>query len=383
MPLDMDVEAHNAEVEEVWRRHREGDPIRVPMTLGISSRFTLLNPQANPKGVTYADYFNDPDVMFQRQLDHQYWVRHNVPYDAPLGLPDAWTVNVDFQNSYEQLWYGAEVMYIEGDVPDTPPFLTQENKWDFIAQGPPDPFGGWMARNWEYYEYFRQRAEGYEFHGRPVQVGAPTGCGTDGTFTIACALRGPTQICLEMYTEPDFYHALMELIVSASIARIHAYRDRLGQPRETTAWGFADDSIQLVSDRTYRELILPYHRQLVDEFGPAGPNSIHLCGDATHLFKTIRDELNVMSFDTGFPVDHGWLRKELGPQVTINGGPHVEVLRSGDPGSVRAEAKRILQSGIMEGGKFVLREGNNLAPGTPMENVAAMYEACKEFGRYG
>jgi len=36
----------------------------------------------------------------------------------------------------------------------------------------------------------------------------------------------------------------------------------------------------------------------------------------------------------------------------------------------------------MEGGKFILREGNNLAPGTPEENVAAMCAACKKFGRY-
>jgi uroporphyrinogen-III decarboxylase len=36
----------------------------------------------------------------------------------------------------------------------------------------------------------------------------------------------------------------------------------------------------------------------------------------------------------------------------------------------------------MRGGKFILREGNNLAPGTPIENVAAMYEACKKFGPY-
>jgi uroporphyrinogen-III decarboxylase len=239
-----------------------------------------------------------------------------------------------------------------------------------------------MARNWEYLEHFKARAMNYEFCGRPVKAGSPVGCGTDGTFTIACALRGPTELCLDMYTDPDFYHALMGLIVEATIRRIHAYRERLGQPRESKTWGFADDSIQLLSVPTYRELVLPYHKRLFAEFGPDGPNSIHLCGDTTHLFRTIRDELKVMTFDTGFPVDHGWLRKELGPAVTIQGGPHVEVLRTGTPAAVRAETKRILRSGVMDGGKFVLREGNNLAPGTPVENVAAMYEACREFGRY-
>jgi len=50
---------------------------------------------------------------------------------------------------------------------------------------------------------------------------------------------------------------------------------------------------------------------------------------------------------------------------------------------VQEETGRILQSGITEDGRFVLREGGNLAPATPEENVAAIYAACKEFGRYG
>jgi len=381
--LEIDVEAHNAEVREVWRRFREGDPVRVPMTLGISSRFTLLDPAINIDGVTYEQYFGDPNVMFAWQLEHHHWVRHHLLYDAELGIPETWTVSVDFQNSYEQLWYGAELRFIDANVPDTPPFLTDASKRAFIDRGPPEPFGGWMARNWEFFEHFREKAEGYEFHGRPVRAGSLPGGGTDGPFTVACALRGPAELCLDMVADPDFYHALMDLIVEATIARIRAFRERLGQEVESRAWGFADDSVQLVSEATYRELILPYHRRLVEAFGPDGPNSIHLCGDATHLFRTIRDELHVMSFDTGFPVDHGRLRRELGPEVTLYGGPHVEILRAGTPDAVRAETKRILESGVMDGGKFVLREGNNLAPGTPPRNVAAMYEACREFGRYG
>lgn len=382
MPLDIDFDAHNEQVRLVWDAFHSNKPTRVPMTLGISSRFTILNPDANPRGITYQDYFGSPDVMFDHQLQHHHWIRHNLLHDADLGLPETWTVNVDLQNSYEQLWYGAELRFIERDVPDTPPFITDDDKWAFIDAGPPEPFSGWMGRAWEYLEHFRERAARAEFHGRPVKAGALPGAGTDGPFTVACAIRGPTALCLDMYEDPDFFHALMELIVEATIRRIRAFRERLGQPAETRAWGFADDSIALLSDRDYRRFILPYHRRMTDEFGPDGPNSIHLCGDATHLFPTIRDELRVMSFDTGFPVDHGALRRQLGPDVTIYGGPHVEVLRTAGPQAVQEDTRRILQSGIMRGGRFVLREANNLAPGTPPENVAAMYEACRRFGRY-
>ncbi|MGD9497577.1 MAG: uroporphyrinogen decarboxylase family protein [Armatimonadota bacterium] len=379
----LDVAAHNAQVREVWAAFRAGDPIRVPMILGIASRLTLLSDRYNPLGITYREYFLDPHAMFRHQLHHQWFLRHHLQRDVEMGPPEVWTVPVDLQNSYEQLWYGAELRFIEGDVPDTPPFLTDENKWAFIDKGPPEPFSGWLGRAWEYRERFAQiAASGFEFHGRPVQAGSVPGVGTDGPFTTACALRGPTALCLDMYEDPRFYHALMDLIVTATIRRVKAFRARLGQPVESTAWSMADDSIALLSERTYREFVLPYHRRLFDEFGSVGPNATHLCGDATHLFRTMRDELNVQSFDTGFPVDFAWLRRELGPEVTIYGGPHVELLRTGTPEQVRAEVRRILGSGVMAGGKFVLREGNNLAPGTPEENVAAMYAACQEYGRY-
>ena len=100
MPLDMDFDRHNAEVDEVWKAYHAGSPTRVPMILGISSRFTMFNADANPEGITYEDYFLDPEIMFRRQLEHQHWVRHNLIADHPMGLPSELTVSVDFQNSY-------------------------------------------------------------------------------------------------------------------------------------------------------------------------------------------------------------------------------------------------------------------------------------------
>ena len=92
--------------------------------------------------------------------------------------------------------------------------------------------------------------------------------------------------------------------------------------------------------------------------------------------------MNIHSFDTGFPVDFASLRAEVGPDVEIKGGPSIMALKNGTPESITQEVKRICESGIMEGKRFVLREGNNLAPCTPIENAAAMYEAGKQFGRY-
>jgi len=381
----MSFAAHNAEQAEVWKRYGEGNPSRVPMILGVSSRYTVFNSKANPEGYDFADFFGKPEVMYRHLLRKEHFIRHHLYCDQEMGLPEKWHIGVDFQNSYEALWFGCPLHFREGQVPDTTPIISDDNKRLLFDQGLPKPFPatGWMARAWEYYEQFREWAAADEFEGRPVEVTGVPGLGTDGLFTLACALRDPTALMLDIYEDPEYFHELMAFLTEAVIRRIKAYRQRLGQPVESTAWGFADDAIQMLSTEHYREFVLPYHKRLVAEFGRQGPNSIHLCGDATRHFRTIRDELNVTSFDTGFPVDFGWLREELGPEVTIYGGVHVEILRRGPAEAIVAEVRRILASGIMAGGKFIFREANNLAPYTPPEHVRVMYEAVKEYGRYG
>ena len=66
----------------------------------------------------------------------------------------------------------------------------------------------------------------------------------------------------------------------------------------------------------------------------------------------------------------------------IYGGPHIGLVLSGAPQQVYDETCRILESGIKEGGRFLLREANNLPPCVPEENLVAMYLACLEKGWY-
>ena len=383
--LNMDFEAHNREVKEVWDAYHAGRPIRVPMVLGINVRYYLFSPWLNPRKITFQQYTENPDLMLETQLEFQHYVRHNLLFDGEMGMPkEAWPgAHVDLQNYYEAAWFGCPVRYHDGQVPDSEPILTDDKKNMLFNRGIPDPFkDGSMAKNLRYFEQMKEKIKDYTFMGLPVAGVSPSGLGTDGPFTAAANLRGATEICLDIYEDPDFVRALLAYITEATIVRIKAWREMLGHDPKPTCWGIADDSIQLLSCETYRELVLPCHKRLFEELAGPGPHSIHLCGDATRHFKTIRDELNVTVFDTGFPVDFAWLRKELGPDVQINGGPTVQLLAHATPEEVGKEVRRILSTGVMDGGRFVLREANNLSPGIPEENIAAMYHAVCEFGAY-
>ncbi|MHB8997010.1 MAG: uroporphyrinogen decarboxylase family protein [Armatimonadota bacterium] len=378
----MDFSKHNEQQAAVWKAYYDRKPTRVPMILGISSRYTVLNPLANPEGYDFERFFCDARAMFTHLLRKQHFIRHHLLFDQEMGLPSQWTVGVDFQNSYEAMWWGCELHFRPGQVPDTTPILNADNKRLLLDRGAPDPFSGWLGRAWEYLEQFREWAKTEEFEGRPIVAAGVPGCGSDGIFTTACALMDPTDLMCEMYTDPQFVHEFLGLITDATINRIKAFRGRLGQDECSVVTGMADDAIQMLSHAHYEEFVLPQHQRMVAEFGGEGPNSMHLCGDATRHFRFLRDTLKIMSFDTGFPVDFGWLREELGPEVTIYGGVHVDLLLRGPVRAIEAGVKRIMETGIKAGGRFVFREGNNLAPYTPVEHVAAMYEAVKEYGRY-
>jgi hypothetical protein len=381
----LDFAAHNAEQAAVWQAYYEGKPTRVPMILGISTRFTVLNSIANPEGETFEDYFLRPEVMFRHQLRKQHFIRHYLTFDQEMGLPERWGIAIEFQNSYDAMCFGCPLHFRPGQVPDTTPILGTDNKRELFDRGIPDFAApdGWCSRAYEYKQQFDQWASDQEFEGRPISVGSTPGVGLgDGIMTLACALRDPTAFLLDFYEDPDYVHELLGYCTEALLARFRLERGRCDLPLTFDTTGIADDAIQMLSEAHYREFVLPYHKRILAEVQAKGPNSIHLCGDATRHFRTIRDELNIHSFDTGFPVDFGWLREQLGPGVTIYGGPHVEIVRSGPPELLVAETRRILDSGIREGGKFVLREGNNLAPYTPLENVTLMYNTCREYGKY-
>jgi len=378
-----DFARHNEEQKALWDAYRKGNPPRVPMIVGCNVRMLILDKKLNDRNVTFRDYSEDPDIMLETNLKFQKWLRFNLLHDGELGLPpEGWGVQVDFQNYYEAAWFGCPVFYREGQVPDTEPILAGDKKNLLFDRGIPDPFGGLMKKNLEYYLYFREKQkQGYSYEGLPIKSVSPSGMGTDGALTLATNLRG-VEIYTDIYEDPAYVEKLFDFIIQATVLRLKAWAKYLGWKEKNQGMFFADDSVQNISLDTYKTVVMPFHKKMLGELTLGGPNNIHLCGDSTRHFRTLRDELNVRMFDTGFPVDFGWLRKELGEDVEIYGGPNVNLLLSGSEEEVRNETKRILSSGIMKGGKFVLRDGNNLAPRTPARNITAMYEAVKEYGKY-
>jgi hypothetical protein len=318
--------------------------------------------------------------MFNTYLKYRFYLAHTLPQDIEMGVPEKeWPVDIIFGNVVEESWFGCEIAYRDEQVSATTPRFIGEQKRQVFEKGVPAPFEGVMGRIKEFYEYFQHKATNFEFYGRPVQVNPPSPLGTDGPFTVALGLRG-TQLLEEITTDEDYFHELMNFVTQAIIARIQAWRKYTGVEDRPGKGSLADDAIQFLSVPMYKEKVLPYHRQFFEALYGPGPHFMHLCGNVQRHLPTLVKELNIKSFETGYPIDFTSLRGEIGEDVEIHGGIPVADLLAHSPAIIYHQAETILHSGIRQGGKFILREANNLPPFVPLENLRAMYSATRQAG---
>ena len=82
---------------------------------------------------------------------------------------------------------------------------------------------------------------------------------------------------MDLYVDQDYMMELLDYITETVIARNKALRRCDGQPEKSKSFGFADDSIALLSLDTYTELILPFHKKMMRELCTGEePGWIHL-----------------------------------------------------------------------------------------------------------
>jgi uroporphyrinogen-III decarboxylase len=375
----------NEEKQKVWKSYHDVKPIRVPVTLGANPRTVLFNREWNTKGISFEEYFTDATALIEIQLQFMEYQTQvlNQYCDNPVGRPEEWTFYVDNQNSYDSLYFGTPVEFRDGQVADTVPILSGADKERIFSMDIHHPLeNSFIKRCIKRYEDLKTAVESLSYKAMNFKVRTPL-MGFDGHLTIATCLRG-AELYSDIYEDPAYVRRLMDFIHRAVVIRNRDLAKLFGHEAFKGKNGsHADDSIQLISTEIYRQMILPFHKAWYELWSKEGPHSIHLCGDATHHFPIIHEELNVNSFDTGYPVDHGWLRRTLGNDVQIIGGTEAFLLLDGTPQQVYDRTRGILKSGIMEGGRFILREANNLPPNCPEENLAAMYRCCLEHGNYG
>ena len=371
-------------IEEIERRkarvlktHRFEPTDRIPVIPAIAHRFLV------PKvGVSFRDYYQDPETMLRTQILAQKWLMESIRTDAySITGPwvGAWT---DFQNTFEAGSLGCEVVFPENDIPWVgPPWvktdadLKQLERMDYLGNGI-------NARQVAYRKAMMAVANKYpvRFQGGPVFYPGQNPALThtsDGPFGVAGDLMGQTEIFEAVGTAPDFVRELLRIVTDKMIAYLDFCwaEERLPHPRDF-AW--TDDLAVSLSDRQFREVVLPAEKRLRFHFD--GRLSLHMCGQAGHLLKTFRDELQIHELQGfGYQVDLDTVAAVLGGRVVLVGNVNPLLIHSGTPAQVRAATIRVIEK-LGRFGGLIIQDGSNIPPGSPIENINAMMAAAESRG---
>jgi uroporphyrinogen decarboxylase len=374
VPVD-ELAARRERVEKTRRFER---PDRVAVIPAVAHRF--LVPQV---GVRFRDYYGDPETMLRTQILAQKWLLENIRTDAhSITGPwvGAWT---DFQNSFEAGSLGVDVVFPDDDIPWVgrgwvagEADLRRLEAMDFVR-------GAMNARQVAYRKAMMAVADKYpvRFQGGPVFFPGANPALThtsDGPFGVAGDLMGKTEIFIAVKERPDFVRELLRIVTDKLIEYLDFCwaEEKLPVPKDF-AW--TDDLAVSLSAATFRDVVLPFERRLRFHFD--GRTSLHMCGKSDHLLEIFRDDLAIQELQGfGYEVDLDRIGAAMGGRVVLIGNVNPMLIHAGTPDEVRLATRRVIEKLGPRGG-LIVQDGNNIPPGSPLENINAMMEAAEAWGR--
>jgi uroporphyrinogen decarboxylase len=344
---------------------------RVPISLCMVVRYWL------PKvGGSFAEYFNDPEAMIRGQLYGTKWLLENVESD--MGMPG---VFVDFQNAQDASALGCETEVGEesGQIWVHEGWVKTEADLDRLRRLNPTNTG-LLAKARVYAErmkeigdrYVVRLKDGTELHpaANPVITSA-----TMGPFTVACEVAGMADVSLALYERPEWAAELLAVVTDKIIEWMSFVERVQGM---SSLW-VADDYAGNLSLHQFRQFVLPCLLRIRRAF-PGRHFGFHMCGKVDHLLRCLADELGINEFALfGYQVDKQLVQEVMGGRVLLGGNVNPMNIYAGTPESVFEESIAALRVFGRGNGGFILSDGANVPPDSPVENINAMMRASRAF----
>ncbi len=173
-----------------------------------------------------------------------------------------------------------------------------------------------------------------------------------------------------------------------NLAKVHAAVGNRPTVAYVTGSDFGAQNGPFVSPQTYRNLFLPFHKQVNDWIhrNTTWKTFIHSCGSVWALLE----DFIAAGFDVLNPVQCSAaqmnpfdLKQKFGSRIVFWGGgvDTQSTLPFGSPQEVRQEVQERIRA-FAPGGGFVFNAVHNVQALVPVENVTAMYQAAREYGTY-
>ncbi len=202
----------------------------------------------------------------------------------------------------------------------------------------------------------------------------PLICGMVAPHMLAFQLLGEDEAAMLMEDDPVFLRATLQKAKAWTMAYAQAAVDA-GADVIALVDSIAGSAFMTADE--YLEWALPFHRRVTIETEKLDvPVIAHVCGNATEILPLVADTGAMgVSFDHHVSIPQA---KEVlaGKTALIGNLSPTKVLLKGRPRSIEAKTKEIIEEGI-----DAVSPGCGLFVATPTENIKAMVDATKLYGR--
>ncbi len=229
---------------------------------------------------------------------------------------------------------------------------------------------------------------------KAVQLRKETDCATVisfpyGILSLCQRLRGFAEWLEDLILNPILAEAFLEHSVRLQTGMAEHMLEEVGD--NVDVFMFPDDlgfqDRPYMRPQLYRDRVKPYHRRYVEAIksktnakvllhsdgaiAPLIPDLIEIGIDAINPIQVSAKGMNARD-----------LQAEYGKDMSFWGAIDTQhTLPFGTPEDIRKEVKeRIQELGL--GGGYVLGTVHNIQPEVPPENIVAMFDAAREYGRY-
>ena len=114
--------------------------------------------------------------------------------------------------------------------------------------------------------------------------------------------------------------------------------------------------------------------------GSQDGRALHMCGQSTHLHKALVEDLRISSFNLfGYVVDPEVAARNLVGRMYLTGNINPMLMLTGPKSQVKQAALDALTA-LAPCGGYMLSDGANVCPGTPLSSFHAIMEAAEEYG---
>lgn len=196
-------------------------------------------------------------------------------------------------------------------------------------------------------------------------------------FTIAAALMGTDLFVKSIRKQPDLAHRLLKVSMEAALRFTDAIVEAGGIPVPVDPVA----SCSVIGPRQYAEFAAPYTAPIIARIAQTGlPPVLHICGSSHLIWDQMCDTgAAVLSLDR---VDLEEVKRAVGDRACLLGNvAPAETLLYGTPQTVAEQTELCIKQAADNPRGYIVGSGCEVPLNTPPENIHAMMDAVRTYGR--